>query len=181
MRMVDKAIEFAANAHHGDMRKGTSTPYVTHPFAVGLLLAEAGCAEAVICAGILHDTVEDTDVQPEDLVREFGAEVAALVAGASEPDKDLSWRERKEHTHAFLRSASKDVCMVACADKLHNLRCQKRDLELKGPEAWDKFNSSRDDQQWYFEGILESLSATLAGESLFVQLQEEVRAVFSKY
>lgn len=178
MRMVDKAIEFAAQAHAGDVRKGTNTPYFTHPFAVGLLLAEAGCAETVVCAGILHDTVEDTQVELEDLVREFGEEVAALVAGASEPDKTKSWRERKEHTHAYLQTAPKEICMVSCADKLHNLRCLKRDLQVEGEAMFDKFNAKRDAQKWYYEGVIQALANTLAGHALFEQLKQEVQTVF---
>jgi (p)ppGpp synthase/HD superfamily hydrolase len=178
MRMVDKAIEFAANAHIGGERKGTKTPYITHPFAVGLLLAEAGCAESVVCAGILHDTIEDTPVEYDDIVHAFGEEVAMLVAGASEPDKSKTWRKRKEHTLEYLKTAPKDVCMVSCADKLHNLRCQKRDLQEQGESSWNKFSSSFDDQKWYFEGIVSSLSGTLAGVPLFEQLQEEVRIIF---
>jgi len=60
-RLIDKAIIVAAQAHHGQYRKGTQIPYITHPFAVGMLLAQAGCKEHVIAGGILHDTVEDTE------------------------------------------------------------------------------------------------------------------------
>ena len=60
MNIIDKAINFAAEAHAGQFRKGTNTPYITHPFAVGMSLQRVRCSDEVIAAGILHDTIERT-------------------------------------------------------------------------------------------------------------------------
>lgn len=62
MHLINKAITIAAEAHDGQYRKATNTRYISHPFAVGMILARHGCAEEVIVAGILHDTIEDTDL-----------------------------------------------------------------------------------------------------------------------
>ena len=62
------------------MRKGTDIPYITHPVAVGMILANAGCPDELIIAGILHDTVEDTEVTLEQIETEFGKAVADIVA-----------------------------------------------------------------------------------------------------
>ena len=78
---IEEAIEVAAEAHHGQYRKGTRTPYITHPYAVGLILMEVGCTEAVIIAGILHDTVEDTDLTLEFIREHFGSAIADIVEG----------------------------------------------------------------------------------------------------
>ncbi len=96
--MIDKAIQFAAIAHEGQYRKGTNIPYIIHPVSVGFLLQSIGCDEEVIVAGLLHDTVEDTDTELDDIKREFGERVASLVFSASEPDKTLTWEERKIHS-----------------------------------------------------------------------------------
>ena len=72
MNIVDKAINFAAMAHNGQTRKSTSIPYISHPFAVGMLLQQMKCAEEVIAAGILHDTLEDTNTTFEDLAQHLG-------------------------------------------------------------------------------------------------------------
>ncbi|HAQ06826.1 MAG TPA: phosphohydrolase, partial [Bacillus bacterium] len=64
---------------------------------------------------ILHDTVEDTKITLADIDLEFGNEIAEIVKGCSEPDKSLSWEERKEHTIDYLKTASKDIRVVACA------------------------------------------------------------------
>ena len=78
---IEEAIEVAAEAHQGQYRKGTRTPYITHPYAVGLILMEAGCSEAVIVAGILHDTVEDTELTLGFIQEHFGEYVAGIVGG----------------------------------------------------------------------------------------------------
>ena len=70
-----------------------------------MILLEAKCKEEVIIAGLLHDTLEDTDTTEEDIRSMFGEEVLRLVQGASEPDKTDSWERRKKHTLEFLKSA----------------------------------------------------------------------------
>ena len=126
MSLLDTAIEIAARAHRDQLRKGTDVPYITHPYGVGLMLARAGYDEEVIAAGILHDTVEDTDVTLEQVREIFGARVAHIVRGGSEPDKDLPWEARKRHTMEQLATASIEVRAVTCADKLHNIRLDPR-------------------------------------------------------
>ena len=118
---IEEAIEVAAQAHDGQFRKGTNTPYITHPYAVGLMLMDAGCSEAVVIAGILHDTVEDTDLTSACIRNNFGESVANIVDGCSE-NKSLRWRERKTERIEALKTATTEVCLVTCADKLHNLR-----------------------------------------------------------
>jgi (p)ppGpp synthase/HD superfamily hydrolase len=80
--MIDLAIEVAAKAHENQFRKGTDIPYITHPLAVGLILAKAGCSDDVIIAGILHDTVEDTSITLDYIRDTFGNKVSTIVKGA---------------------------------------------------------------------------------------------------
>lgn len=158
MRMIDRAIKVATIAHNNQKRKGTEIPYITHPYAVGMILAQAGCSEEVIVAGILHDTVEDTEIDTYYIAREFGINVACIVEGCSEPHKHLSWEERKTHTIVYLKTAPEEIKMVASADKLHNLRCMNDDYQLHGDELWNRFQRGRAEQEWYYKGILKSLS-----------------------
>ncbi len=129
MEIVEKALQVASKAHRKQCRKNTDIPYITHPVAVGMILLKAGYNDELIAAGFLHDTVEDTDITLEDIRREFGTKIAEIVAGCSEPDKSLSWIDRKEHTLEFLKTASEDIRAVACADKLHNIQSIIRDYE----------------------------------------------------
>ena len=154
---IEEAIEIAAEAHQGQYRKGTRTPYITHPYAVGLILLEAGCPEAVIVAGILHDTVEDTELTLEFIQERFGGYIAGIVEGCSE-DKALRWRARKTERIEALRSASPEVCTVTCADKLHNLRTIISAYDIIGEAVWERFHGGVADQAWYYRSILNAIS-----------------------
>ena len=106
---IDRAIEAAAKAHGRQVRKGTRIAYITHPFAVGVILARAGCSEEVIAAGILHDTVEDARVKLSRIREEFGEKVASIVEKCTEPDKRRPWNKRKQHTLDVLEEAGLEV------------------------------------------------------------------------
>jgi (p)ppGpp synthase/HD superfamily hydrolase len=160
---LDAAIVFATRAHAGRFRKGTDTPYITHPFAVAMILALAGFEEDVIIAGLLHDTVEDAGVSVEEIRQRFGDAVAEIVAGCSEPDKSLPWEERKRHTLEALRTAPLGVRAVTCADKLHNLRSLRADHAVLGDQIWKRFNRGRAEQAWLFQKLASCLVEASAG------------------
>jgi len=157
VRSLDAAIEFAAGAHQNQRRKGSGIPYISHPYGVGMILLAAGCREEVVIAGLLHDTLEDTDTTEEDIRRRFGEEVLRLVKGASEPDKSLSWEARKAHTLEFVKTADLPSRLVICADKLHNLRSIRRDVETIGDGIWNKFKRGYAQQKWYYTSMAENL------------------------
>ena len=154
---IEEALELAAKAHLNQVRKGTDTPYITHPYMLGMMLMEAGCSEDQIIAGILHDTVEDTWVTLEYIGEHFGEKVADIVAGCTEPDKKLCWEKRKQHTIEYLRTAPREICMVACVDKLHNAWTMLREYEKVGDAVWDRFSRGYEDQKWYYHNLVESL------------------------
>jgi (p)ppGpp synthase/HD superfamily hydrolase len=176
---VETAIEWAAKAHKNQYRKGTDMPYVSHPYAVGMMLAQAGCEEEVIIAAILHDTVEDTEVTLEDIRNQFGSRVAVIVEGCSEPDKELPWEERKQHTLDYLRTAPIEVCMVACADKLHNVRSMLVEYQEQGERTWERFNRGREKQAWYYRGLVKSLEHQLENQKFYLEFKSYVEKLFS--
>ena len=172
---LEEAIEIAAEAHQGQYRKGTDTPYITHPYAVGLILMAAGCAEAVIIAGILHDTVEDTDLTLEFIQERFGDAIANIVDGCSE-NKALRWRARKTERIEALRTASPEICVVTCADKLHNLRTIISEYDLIGDEVWDRFHGGVEDQAWYYRSVLGAIAdrdAALQKSGVYAKLSTQ--------
>ena len=173
---VDLATEVAAKAHRDQVRKGTDVPYISHPCAVGLILAQAGCTEDVVAAGVLHDTVEDTPVTLRDIERDFGENVARLVAACSEPDKSGSWEDRKRHTLDLVGDAPLDVCMVVCADKLHNVRSILAERAVIGDRIWERFRRGKAQQAWYYRGLVASMEHHR--RPLFCELREAVEALF---
>ncbi|MEH6954826.1 HD domain-containing protein [Neobacillus drentensis] len=122
MSIIQKAINFAAIAHKNQYRKSTDIPYITHPFAVGMILQEAKCTDAVVAAGILHDTIEDTPTTFEELTEQFGAQIANLVLAASEHDKSLPWSVRKQHTIDSLKDANLEEIQVIT--RINYITCQ---------------------------------------------------------
>jgi hypothetical protein len=177
VNLVDIAIEYAARAHQSQRRKGSGAPYISHPYAVGMILLKAGSTEEEIVAGILHDTLEDTDTTEDVLKNLFGQKVLDIVKGCSEPDKEASWEMRKQHTLDFLKHAPLSVRKVACADKLHNLRSIKRDLANVGEKVWEIFKRGRDMQQWYYTQMVESLGYA-SRFRLLDTFQDEVEELF---
>ncbi len=178
---VFEAIEFAARAHRHQHRKGTGVPYIIHPLGVAHILIDYGCPQDLVVAAILHDTVEDTRVTVEELRQKFGSRVAGIVDGASEPDKNESWEHRKLHTIEYLKTAPGDVALVACADKLDNLRSIQRDFARIGDLIWKRFNRDRESQRWYYRRLAEAFRGRPDGEpgrSLFGEFVSEVEAFF---
>ncbi|MGG3468708.1 HD domain-containing protein [Neobacillus pocheonensis] len=178
MELIEKALQVASIAHQNQFRKNTNIPYIAHPVAVGMLVMKAGYSEDLIAAAILHDTVEDTELTLEDIEREFGANIAEIVAGCSEPDKSLTWQARKDHTIEFLKTAPEEVRVVACADKLHNLRSIIHDYEQHGDKVWERFNAGKEKQKWYYTHIAESLGSQ-STFPLLEQLKTEVDNLFN--
>jgi (p)ppGpp synthase/HD superfamily hydrolase len=181
--LIFDAIEYAARAHREHYRKGTSIPYIIHPISVAKILIEYDCAEEVILAGLLHDTVEDTDVRLEDIRRSFGEKVASLVEAASEPDKSDTWENRKRHTIEYLKTAPMDVLLLSCADKLDNIRSIKEDYERFGESVWKRFRRAKDSQKWYYSALADIFVNRAEGEpgaTLFRQFYFEVQQVFPK-
>jgi GTP diphosphokinase / guanosine-3',5'-bis(diphosphate) 3'-diphosphatase len=126
LRMVLRAYEVAEVAHHGQTRQ-SGDPYITHPLGVAEILAELGMDSPAICAAILHDVVEDTDLTRHDLAEEFGEETAVLVDGVTKLDRiQTSSREEQqaESLRKMLIAMAKDfrVLVIKLADRLHNMR-----------------------------------------------------------
>ncbi len=179
--IIFEAIEFAAKAHHGQFRKGTKLPYILHPLGVAKILIERGYLDNVVIAGILHDTIEDTSVTLDDIKEHFGVQVAELVEALSEPDKSDSWKNRKQHTLDYLKTAPIDVLLIACADKLHNIRSIREDYARHGEALWSRFNRPKVKQKWYYQALAEVFVSRIESEtskSLFTEFQLEVTKVF---
>lgn len=179
--LIDKAIKFACCAHHDQFRKGSNIPYISHPFAVALILQKAEASDEQIIAGILHDVVEDTHASLQDIKFEFGSKIAELVEACSECDPKAPWEERKQNTLDSLKTASDEVKLIVCADKLHNLLSIKEDLKVIGDEVWKKFGRGKESQTWYYLKLVETLCADLKTKpksSIFHKFKEEVYSLF---
>ena len=180
MNVKEKAKKFAIKAHMGQVRKSEpDKPMIVHPISVGMLLEEYGYDDAIIAAGYLHDVIEDTKYTIDDIQREFGEEIADLVMSASEPDKSLSWEERKTHTIEETKNMPLRNKVVICADKINNLEDIMIMSQKNGEKDFSSFKRGEDQQRWYFENIYNSL---ISGEDeklpIFRRLKETIDIVF---
>lgn len=188
---IDKAIEMAKEAHEGQFRK-TGEPYIVHPLAVKKILEEWGMDEDTIIAGILHDTVEDTNLRLEDIKREFGESVAFLVDGVTKlstarngmRDIDTYLPATKDNFLRLMIALGDDirVLIIKLADRLHNLRTlsalppdkqkkiAKESLEVFAPLA-DRLNM----------GLLRVEMADLAFKYVDPKRFNELKDLIEKY
>ena len=128
-KLIMKAYNYAVE-HHGDQKRRSGEPYIIHPLNVAYILAGVGLDEATICAALLHDVVEDTDATDTDLRREFGDEIADMVAGVTKLETmqftTVEEQQVEDYRKMFL-AMGKDirVIILKIADRLHNMRTLK--------------------------------------------------------
>ena len=138
MNTTNKLIEaasFAAQRHAGHFRKGNDNqPYINHPLEVANLIANVGGIDDVdiLIAAILHDTVEDVGVKPEEINERFGKRVAGIVAEVTD-DKSLPKAERKRLQVEHAPHLSREAKLVKLADKISNIT----DVTNNPPKDWD--------------------------------------------
>ncbi|MFF5900078.1 RelA/SpoT family protein [Streptomyces argenteolus] len=124
LTILRRAYVLAESSHRGQMRK-SGEPYITHPLAVTLILAELGAETTTLTASLLHDTVEDTDVTLDQVREEFGDEVCYLVDGVTKLEKvDYGAAAEPETFRKMLVATGNDVRVMSIklADRLHNMR-----------------------------------------------------------
>ena len=130
-----RALAFAAHKHRDQRRKDPeASPYINHPIALAdVLVNEGGVTDMeVLCAALLHDTLEDTATTEQELAVAFGARIAGIVAEVTD-DKKLPKAERKRLQIERAAALSPQAKLVKLADKICNLR----DVAERPPEGWD--------------------------------------------
>lgn len=166
IKRILEAVDFAGKAHKGHFRKGTTIPYITHPINAAYSLLWRKCPTDAVIAAILHDTLEDTKVSYDELVRNFGEEVASIVKDVTEPDRNDTRENRKKHTIDTIRSLKLNSLLVALADKYDNICAIEFDYRTEGKLLWKRFNRSEEQQRWYYTSLAQSLSLRRDNETI---------------
>lgn len=165
MTLLDRALYFAIEKHSGQIRRKTATPYILHPLEAAAIAGTMTSDESILAAAVLHDTIEDADVDPAEILQNFGPRVTELVLSETE-DKhadrppEETWRLRKEDSLAVLKT-TKDpaVKIIWLSDKLSNVRSFYRDYLVRGDALWNNFHQKDPAvQAWYYRTIASYLS-----------------------
>lgn len=161
---IDEAIIFATNCHEGQFRKLTRIPYILHPLEVSTIISSFTTDEDVIIAGLLHDVIEECEVDPKEIKDRFGVRVSSLVQSETEdklsdkPKAD-TWLDRKKESLVMLEY-TKDIAvkMLWLGDKLSNIRSFYREYLKKGDNVWlELHQKDKNMQKWYYVTIKELL------------------------
>ncbi|MET7293745.1 HD domain-containing protein [Streptomyces griseoloalbus] len=168
LETLRRAYVLAESSHRGQMRK-SGEPYITHPLAVTLILAELGAETTTLTASLLHDTVEDTDVTLDQVGEQFGEEVRYLVDGVTKLEKvDYGAAAEPETFRKMLVATGNDVRVMSIklADRLHNMRT----LGVMRPEKQERIAKVTRD-------VLIPLAERLGVQALKTELEDLVFAI----
>ena len=138
VEVVKKAYYYAENLHKGQIRQ-SGEQYISHPLNVAYILAEMHADRDTICAGLLHDTLEDTNITKEDIAHDFNQNVANLVDGVTKLSK-MNFSSKQDQNYANTRKIitgiTEDVriIIIKLADRLHNMRTLQFKSEFKQKE-----------------------------------------------
>jgi len=200
---VAMVASYATSIHRGQYRKSPSgknnIPYIAHLFDVASILLSAGASSDEVCAGLLHDAIEDQggEAQAKNIERMFGSEIHKLVRGCTDSisenrEEKLPWQCRKENYITKFRSTDDSIRRVSCADKISNMRAIIADLTKVGDNeygnnTWLLFCRSierdgkkntlplderREKVLWYHEEIGKILTANKVGVGILADLYD---------
>jgi (p)ppGpp synthase/HD superfamily hydrolase len=162
------ALAFAAERHAGQSRDIEGVPFVTHPVEVACLLHEAGYSDEVVAAGVLHEVLEDTDVEREELASRFGEPVAGLVAAVSDDPSIEDSAERKAALRRQVASSGEEARAIFAADKVSKTR-ELRERISRGDA--DESDSLKLD---HYRASLEMLDGLMPDRDLLDRLRAEL-------
>ena len=183
--IFDKASEYAIKRHQNQRRKDGSL-YILHPFEVVSIVSTITLDEEILASAMLHDVIEECDVEIHEIKELFTDRVAKIVELETEPkflnlSKKDSWKLRKEEIIKRLKKTDEiGFKIVFLADKLSNIRSLYRDIEINGLKAFDKFNNnSIDEQEWFYYSALNEIRE-LKNTSAYQEFLEKLNYIFKK-
>lgn len=156
--LVRNALEQARGDHAGQVRNGSrGMPYIEHPIAVAARLDEHGYREEVLAAALLHDVIEDSDTELDELREKFGEEVAGMVGVLTDDQSIDSYRERKAEHRERVAAADGEAMAIYGADKLTNVTTLRAAYEAEGDAIRDEFKVPIEVKTEIWEADLELL------------------------
>jgi (p)ppGpp synthase/HD superfamily hydrolase len=155
--LATSALRFARRVHLGQYRKQTGEQFVEHPIAVANLLEESGYDSSLIAAAYLHDVVEKTDVEPDEIRERFGPAVADLVDRLSEDPGIDGYAERKRALRRGILEAGGDPVVIYAADRVANMRDWHRVAPEDRPACGERLGTTLEERLELWSEDLEEL------------------------
>ncbi len=178
---IEQAIRAAAVLHKDQVRKGAVPyPYITHLYAVAMIVADYTNDENAVVAALLHDTVEDTDYTVEELTEDFGGPVAEIVRTLTEPSaKSTEYPNsaaRKKQYLKQLKGGKEESLIVVAADKIHNMRSMVEEYYEDHTRFLADFGSAIENRLQFYQELSNILNRNLKNAIL-----SEFNSVFTEY
>ena len=187
MDLIIKALNKAYELHKDQKRKVSNAPYFVHLIDTAKYLMYETDKKEVICAGILHDTLEDTTYAEEELEKDFGKEITKLVKFCTEEgnnhnstkeEQKNSWEERKIKTLKKLEKGTEEELLVFCADKISTLLSIKEDIKT-GNNIWEHLNGTKEKVKWYYTEIEKILEKKLKTKRILI-IYKDLLKIFNE-
>ena len=178
---IEQAIRASAILHRDQLRKGSAPmPYVTHTFAVMVIVSDYTDDEDTLIAALLHDTLEDSDYTEAELQEDFGGVVKDIVLSLTQPKRTKSekntWKEQKVAYIKQLKDAGVPALIVCAADKIHNMRAVVEEYYEDHSRFVADFGSQLDDRMTIYQNISNILNRRLKNDII-----HEFNHVFTEY
>ena len=188
--LIEEAFNIASHGHRDCVRKGTSIPYISHLLAVSAFVIEHGGSEVQAAAALLHDVLEDTEIDEFMLRALIDRPVVDIVVACSDTQKKPkpAWRPRKEKYLQHLREMIAEpkvnpAILVALADKVHNAEITADTVLHKGKTAKEiyddpNFNARVGEQKWWYESLVTEFHKSRVAPDLVDRLDRAVQVIF---
>lgn len=169
--LLQQAMLLATTLHWNQRRKADRYPYIIHPFSVMYIVSRYTSDESILCAALLHDVLEDV---PEDhysrhqMQSQFGERITDLVvsvsedkkAGMTKEEEKKTWQQRKDSYLKKLKlSIDEGTCLIAAADKIHNIQSMIDAYPVYGEELWKTFSAPKEKTLWFYDEVIRVLKA----------------------
>ncbi len=176
----EEAVQYANRVHAGQVKNGTSAPYIGHLLGVAAIVLDDGGTEDEAIAALLHDAAEDHGGRErlDDIRRRFGDAVARIVEDCTDAwdTPKPSWTERKAAYTRHARALPPSSLRVSAADKVHNTYAILRDLRNMGERVWTRYPVAADDVMAYYGGLVRAYREA-GGGPLVDELERIVRGI----
>jgi guanosine-3',5'-bis(diphosphate) 3'-pyrophosphohydrolase len=175
--LATAALSFARRVHLGQHRKQTHEQFVEHPIAVATLLSDSGYNGPIIAAAYLHDVVEKTNVELDEIRLRFGPEVAELVDSLSEDPEIDGYGKRKRALRGRVLAAGRDPIIIYAADRVANMRDWRKVAPEDRPDIGTRLDTTLEERLELWGEDLDELSALDAETPFLAQIEIELRAL----